>query len=291
MIIDNESWSHFLNREDQVLQSEEQLSMLALASKPDLLIWPEATTGEEIFQQRSFNETVHRIVLSFNGYFLVGSQDSEVTGKKVYNTAYFFGPGGDSYQYYQKTKLVLLGEYLPLQSEWLHKILDVGMDMTPGPGPKKFEMEKPAVTFSPMICFEDTLPEVADKAAQLRPDFFVTITNDGWYWGWTAQWGVRQHLAHAVFRCVEHDRPMIRCANNGISCEINQDGTVTGRFRSASGTDVDVGGIFAQKLEFYPAHVTFYEAWGDWIILISSLISGMLGLRFFSRSCVRSSES
>lgn len=293
MIIDNESWKQFLHREDQVLDKQEQLSTLAVASKPDLLIWPEATTGEEIFQQASFNEMVHRIATSFDGYFLIGSQESDVAGRKVYNTAYLFGPGWDRFQYYRKTKLVLLGEFVPFSDTfpWLHKALDVGMDMTPGPGPVKFVMEKPEVTLSPLICFEDTAPDVVDKAARKQPDFFVTITNDGWYWGWTAQWGVRQHLAHAIFRCVEHDRPMIRCANNGISCEIDQNGTVVDRFRAVGGADVDVGGIFSRKLEFYPAHSTLHEAWGDWIVLISALISGMLGLRFFYRFHVRKHSS
>jgi apolipoprotein N-acyltransferase len=74
---------------------------------------------------------------------------------------------------------------------------------------------------------------------------------------------------------------MIRCANTGISCVINQDGAVTDRFLGPSGGEIDVGGIFARKLEFYPAHGTRYEMWGDWIVLISSLVSAMLGIRFF----------
>jgi apolipoprotein N-acyltransferase len=144
-------------------------------------------------------------------------------------------------------------------------------------------MEKPAVTFAPLICFEDTLPEVADKAMRLRPDFFITITNDGWYRGWYAAWGVRQHLNHAVFRCVEHDRPMIRCANTGISCVIDRDGTVIERYRGDAGAEIDVGGVFAGTLELYPARVTVYESWGDWIVLLSALVSVMLGIRLFYR--------
>jgi apolipoprotein N-acyltransferase len=285
-----ETENDFQNREDHALQTQQQLSALALASKPDLLIWPEAIIDEGIFQDRPLNEAVHQIATDFDGYFLLGSQDFDQ--HKLYNCAYLFGPGWDRFQYYRKTKLVILGEYLPFGDTfpWLRKAVGIGMDFTPGQGPKKFGMEKPAMTFSPLICFEDTLPEVADKAARLRPDFFVTITNDGWYQGWTAAWGVRQHLAHAVFRCVEHDCPMIRCANNGISCEINQDGTVIDRLRDTAGSDVDVGGVFARKLEFYPAHATFHEAQGDWIILISALISGMLGLQFFYRFCARSCE-
>jgi apolipoprotein N-acyltransferase len=91
-------------------------------------------------------------------------------------------------------------------------------------------------------------------------------------------------LNHAIFRCVEHDRPMIRCANTGISCIIDQNGTVTDRFLSPAGAEIDVGGIFARRLQFYPAQGTLYEMWGDWIILISSLVSVMLGVRFFVRT-------
>ena len=75
---------------------------------------------------------------------------------------------------------------------------------------------------------------------------------------------------------------MIRCANTGISCVIDQNGAVTDRFLGPLGAEIDVGGIFARKLEFCPAHGTLYERWGDWIVLISSLVSVMLGIRFLS---------
>lgn len=272
-------------RDDEryALEKAEHLSADAVSKpiKPELLIWPEAFTGQEA-QSGLLGEIVREIASSSDNYFLLGSQDSDV--QHVYNAAYLFGPGWDTFQYYHKTRLVMLGEYIPFGDTfpWLHRLIGIGMDMTPGPGPKVFTMKHPPLSFAPLICFEDTLPDVADKAARLRPDFFITITNDGWYTGWCAAWGVRQHLSHAVFRCVEHDRPMIRCANTGISCEIDQNGTVTDRFLGPSGGEIDVGGIFSRKLEFYPAHDTLYEMWGDWIILISSLVSVMLGVRFLS---------
>ena len=278
-------WSDFVKKEDEALQIQEKLSQQAITQHPDLLIWPEATTDEGVFQDRSMNDAVHDICLAYGGYFLLGSQDFDTGTHKLYNCAYLFTPGGDKYEYYQKTRLVILGEFLPFGDTfpWLRKVAGIGMDFTPGLHPKKFVLEKPATSFAPLICFEDTLAEVGDKAVRLKPDFFVNITNDGWYQGWTAAWGVRQHVNHAIFRCIEHDRPMIRCANTGISCEIDQNGTVIDRFRDASGHDIDVSGIFTGKLSFYPSHSTFYEAWGHWIILISSLISGMLGLLFFYR--------
>ncbi len=283
----------FQNTEIAALERAEKLSLDAITgtNKPDLLIWPEAMIDEGVFQDRPLNEGVHDICENFDGYFLLGSQDFDIGGgRKLYNCAYFFTPHGEQYDEYRKTRLVILGEFLPFRDAFtwlldkfpsLRREFPIGMDFTPGPGPKIFTMKKPALTFAPLICFEDTLPEVADKAARLRPDFFITITNDGWYTGWSAAWGVRQHLSHAIFRCIEHDRPMVRCANTGISCIIDQNGAVTDRFLGPSGAELDVGGIFARKLEYYPTHGTLYQVWGDWIVLISSLVSVMLGLRFF----------
>jgi apolipoprotein N-acyltransferase len=76
---------------------------------------------------------------------------------------------------------------------------------------------------------------------------------------------------------------MIRCANNGISSLIDQDGQVVDRFRTEAGNEIDVSGIFAKKFQYYPARPTFYESWGDWIVLLSGLISAILGIRFFCR--------
>ena len=289
----------FQNTEDAALARTKALSLQAVAAAPDLLIWPEAMIDEGVFQDRPLNEAVRDICEKDNGWFLLGSQDVEYgailpNGRHrpahIYNVAYFFTPHGEEYSEYRKTRLVIVGEFLPFGDTfpWLRQLAGVGMDFTPGPGPKVFVLDKPALgkstmSLAPLICFEDTLPEVADKAAKLGPDFFVTITNDGWYTGWCAAWGVRQHLSHAVFRCIEHDRPMIRCANTGISCVIDQNGAVTSRYRDVVGREIDVGGIFSGTLDSYEPHSTLYESWGDWIVLISSAVTAMLGVRLWRR--------
>ncbi len=280
----------YWDAQDAALISLQKLSQQAIAAKPDLLVWPEAILNGGVFQTRSINEAVHDICVAFDGNFLLGSQDYSInkdrTPGKLYNAAYLFTSHFDNFQRYHKTHLVILGEFLPFSnaSPWVRKQLGVGgMDFTPGDRAECFQMTKPKASFAPLICFEDTLASVGDKAAKLKPDFFVTITNDGWYTGWCATWGVRQHLQHAVFRCVEHDRPMLRGSNTGISCVVDRHGTVTSRYTDAAGREIDIGGIYAGQLVVEPARATLYEAWGDWIILISSLFSLMLGLRYFYR--------
>jgi apolipoprotein N-acyltransferase len=279
--------------EADALDKTEKLTLAAITApvKPDLLIWPEAMISQGVFQDRPLTEAVEEICSAYGGYFLLGSQDFQMAHRsgevpRLYNAAVFLTPHGDSYSEYRKTRLVILGEFLPFGDTFpiLRRWIGIGMDFTPGPGPKVFTMQTPPLRLAPLICFEDTLPEVADKTIPLHPDCFVTITNDGWYTGWCAAWGVRQHLSHAIFRCVEHDRPMIRCANTGISCLIDQNGTVVGHFTGAGGAELDVGGVFTGMLSFYPIHATLHEGWGDWIVLISAFVSVMLGIRFFCRA-------
>ncbi len=267
----------------KALDTQVALSMQAMEDHPQLLIWPEATIDQGVFNDRPMNQAVESVCEKYDGYFLLGSQDFDLREHKIYNAAYLFSPGGDRYDEYRKVYLVVLGEYLPFGETfpWLRRQLGVGMDFSRGPAARKFTLEKPPVTFAPLICFEDTVPWVVDRAARLKPDFFVTISDDAWYTGLCAQWGIRQHLQEAVFRCVEHDRPMIRCSNNGITCIVDQNGRVTDRFRDGSGRDIDSAGIFARTLRFYPARATLHEAWGDWIVLLSSAVSVILSVPFF----------
>jgi apolipoprotein N-acyltransferase len=265
------------------LDLQVKLSMQAMADHPRMLIWPEVTIDQGIFNDQPMNDAVHTVCEKYDGYFLLGSQDFDIPAHKLYNAAYLFSPEGDRYDEYRKTYLVVLGEYMPFGNTfpWLRRALGIGMDFTAGPVPRKFTLEKPALSFAPLICFEDTQEAVVDRAARLRPDFFITISDDAWYTGWCAQWGIRQHLQEAVFRCVEHDRPMIRCSNSGITCIVDEDGRVTDRYRDAAGRDIDVGGILARTLGLYPARPTLYESWGDWIVLLSGGISAMLSVPFF----------
>ena len=277
--------------EADALDKIEKLTAVALSGpvKPDLLVWPEAMISQGVFQDQPLTEAVTEINEAYGGYFMLGSQHwdyapSQSERAHLFNTAFFFGPHGDEYTIYRKTRLVILGEFLPFGDTFpiLRDWTGIGVDFTPGPGPVVFTMRQPPWKIAPLICFEDTLPEVASRTIALHPDFFVTISDDAWYTGWCAQWGVRQHLSHAIFRCVEHDRPLLRCTNNGISCLVDQNGTLSSEYK-LNGADIDVGGVYTGVLSFYPIHATLYEMWGEWIVLISAFVSVMLGVWFFLR--------
>ena len=176
-----ESRREYESTEADALDKTERLTLTAIKApaKPDLLIWPEAMISQGVFQDRPLTEAVQGICETYGGYFLLGSQDYQIAHKtneraKLYNAAVFFTPHGDQFVEYRKTRLVMLGEFLPFGDAFpiLRQWIGIGMDFTPGPGPVVFTMERPSLKLAPLICFEDTIPEVADKTIPLHPDCF-----------------------------------------------------------------------------------------------------------------------
>ena len=75
-----------------------------------------------------------------------------------------------------------------------------------------------------MICFEDTIGELTRQFVLRGADLLANVTNDGWF---LHSAGSQQHLANAIFRCVETRRPLVRAANTGVTCFVNEFGHVT----------------------------------------------------------------
>ena len=86
---------------------------------------------------------------------------------------------------------------------------------------------------APLICFEDTLGELTRQFVLRGANLLANVTNDGWF---LHSAGSRQHLANAVFRCVETRRPMVRAANTGVTCFVNRFGRVTQILLDAKGS-------------------------------------------------------
>ena len=82
----------------------------------------------------------------------------------------------------------------------------------------------------------------------------INISNDG-YLGPTAV--MRQHLANAVFRAVENNRPLLRVTNTGITAYITANGQVKD---STSGFQADVRTWTIDRGE---RANTFYSGHGD----------------------------
>ncbi len=205
-----------------------QLSKTALAIKPDLLLWPEAAIPNVLRYDPEFTcRGVTNLALEYGTWMIVGADDAEPAPHQrtpddyvFFNSSFLVSPSGDLVSQYRKQKLVIFGEYVPLQQylPFLKWLIPTGDGFKPGTHPVPFRMPSLGVEVSSLICFEDVFCDVARKAVADDTDFLVNLTNNGWFGESAAQW---QHAANAVFRAVENGVPLVRCANNGLTCWVD----------------------------------------------------------------------
>jgi apolipoprotein N-acyltransferase len=265
--------------ESNAFHLQEELSAMAVQSRqPDLLIWPEAITAQRLGVDPLLGQVIGNVMRHIQGDFLLGGE--ELQARKVYNCAYLFRHGAPLPQKYRKVQLVVFSEYSPFGQA----LTGLESGFTPGSSPASFALSGSPVTLSPFICFEETKPEAANAAARLHPDFFVVLTNDNWFVGAAGIWAVTQQLQNGLLRTVEHDRPMIRCANNGISCEIDPAGELGGRVHGSLGEAVGVPGILAGTLALETPENTLYELWGNWVLRACQVITIFSGSLYLFRT-------
>ena len=204
------------------------LSEQALTNRPDVLIWPEAAVPNLLRWDTNIFQSVVELVRRHNVWLILGADDAERARNDAervnyFNSSFLITPAGEIAASYRKRKLVIFGEYVPLQRwlPFLKYLTPIQGGFTPGPGPVSFVLGNPRVKTSVLICFEDIFPHVARDYAEPDTDFLLNLTNNGWFGESAAQW---QHAAMAVFRAVENGLPLVRCANNGLTCWIDSQG-------------------------------------------------------------------
>jgi len=279
-------WSEPENaRRFQSLLAQSQAALNRETNTAELLVWPESAVPSV---DEPTYEAINHFVQSNHIWLILNGEDVDYypTETNYYNAAFIIGPDGHWRQAYHKRNLVIFGEYVPL-IKWLpfmKYLTPIGGGWTCGDKPATFEMEHrdvteshvieistnpvashiTSVTCSPLICFEDTFPGTARDAAQDDIDFLVNLTNDGWF-GESAE--QRQHLANAVFRAVENGVPLLRCANNGVTCLIDGRGRPESVFRDAQNSEYAAGALTVDIPLLAPTEKsapTFYNRHGDW---------------------------
>ena len=242
-----------------------RLSEIALQSRPypELLIWPEGALPNSAGDAKS-----EFISGDFFGHaapttdLMLGADDFE--HGHTYNAATLFSKHGEQIQTYRKIHLVPFGEYIPLRSSfplfaqvagrWIPGDFDRGSDYT------VFRLTNSDVRIAPLICFEDTIGDLARRFVHHGANLLVNVTNDGWFLHSAAS---HQHLNNAIFRCVETRRPMVRAANTGVTCFVNEFGRVTEVLRDdASGTFTE--GVLTSEMNVpQDRQFTFYVRHGE----------------------------
>ena len=245
---------------DAIFEKYAHLTEIAVRTSPppDLIVWPESSMPDPVREEGSMS---HRFVTDFlaanKADLLLGTMDVE--GSAVYNAALLASASHPEMQVYRKLHLVPFGEYVPLRplfgafaSSWVPSDFDFGTE------PIVFQLTRENVRPAPLICFEDTVGDLVRLFVLKGANLLVNVTNDGWF---LKTVGAQQHVPNALFRCVETRRPMVRAANTGVTCFINQFGRITDTLRDDVGStftegiltgDVDVP--TGNELTFYVRH-------------------------------------
>ena len=256
-----------------------RLTDQALATRPDLVLWPEASLpgglGPEDFERLAARIREAKVWMIF------GSDDVEEVPPsapgleptyRAFNAAFLLDPQGKVVARYRKRRLVMFGEYIPF-AKWLpflRRLAPIGDGFHPGDRPEPFRMESLDVTTSTLICFEDNFPQEARAHATAAVDFLVNLTNNAWFGEDSAQW---QHAVNAVFRTIETGLPLVRACNNGLSCWIDPRGRIHSA-RVAEGKNIYGAGFEVVSLAFGQRRSTLFQRFGDafgWGCVVATL--------------------
>lgn len=229
----NEKWSEDLTVRQKVIFDYRDLTRAFVKTDPpDLVVWPE-TSIPGLFSAPWVHEYLNDSILKGENFYLAtGIEDTELETPDSYNTLTLLRGNTQSYQMYRKTHLVPFGEYIPFRrtfpflSQITGGVVDAGFTAGTSYEPLILEKEGHQIGLIPLICFEDTIPALARRFLREGPQVFINVTNDGWFDGSAEPW---QHFENAIFRCIEYRRPMIRCANTGVSAYIDEYGSLYDR--------------------------------------------------------------
>lgn len=223
--------------------------------------------------------------------FGIETVTADKNGLRLFNSALFVDPSRGIGGRYDKQHRVPFGEYLPLAETlpFLGSLTPYRGNYGIKAGQRGVAFEYKGARFAPVICFEDTVPQVvrqsvrdamADDAQHRKVDVLLNLTNDGWFHGSSEH---DQHLITAAFRAVELRTPMVRAVNTGISAIIDGDGAI--RARAVNRKTGKSKQVEAVVCDFVPLdnRQSFYLRGGDWFAQLClavcgvSLIAGFLG--------------
>ena len=270
-------------RGQEILNILEQTTLRAAASRPDLILWPEATTPWAVRGNDNMRDWVDSLAKRAKAPLLLGSIAIERRGtpeETLYNGAFVVDPLiGVQAVYYAKRHLVPFGEYVPLRPVlgWLDKVVPIEGDFQRGidPRPLPVTLRGQTVIVGPLICYEDVFPSLARDSVRAGVDVLAVLTNDAWYGEGGAAY---QHAAHSVLRAIETRRPVLRCGNGGWSCWIDEFGIIHGLLTNAEGSIYTRGTptVDVTRDARWIGQRSFYVQYGDWFLLVCIALA-MLG--------------
>jgi apolipoprotein N-acyltransferase len=245
-----------MNPELSIRNLEKHIDLSKVHGK--LIIWSEAAI--------SLHNACHaKAVVEYIASNLFAAGEEErfiVTGSDIYdhegvtNSLIVIDNNHRIVSRYDKKHLLPFGEFIP------EFMLNLGIQSLAGgvvnfsSGSKCRTIKLPGVgQFESVICYEIAFPgNVIDDR---KSSWILNVTNDSWFANTD---GPTQHLRTTCFRAIEEGRPIVRCANNGISAIIDCYGRIVKKL------DTDEIGTIEHKMPMKNRD-TLFSRYGNLTIL------------------------
>ncbi len=245
----------------------------ALEPGPDLVVWPESSTGgsADPLRDPSVARAIGAEAIRLDALILVGG-DLDAGPDHFENINVVFGPSGAVVGTYRKRHPVPFGEYVPLRPlfEMVPALDRVPRDMIRGREQVLFDLD--GVRFGSVISYEGAYARYEREAVRAGAAFLVLATNEASFGRTQAS---DQLIAISRMRAAELGVDLVHAAVTGKSAFVYADGRVEGRTGLFETTTTS--GVPAART----AGPTLYARWGDWLQVGAML--GYLGLRVTGR--------
>jgi apolipoprotein N-acyltransferase len=264
--LDYEKWRLHRKRHVELAESalaelDEQLTIHRRLTTT--VIFPESPMNFMYDEDPEFQAFVHDFARRNNVSVLFNSAEPNHADGKYYNSAVMVGPEGREIGQYDKIYLVPFGEFVPAPIESLVPAFVGSFSQ----GIEYDLLPLGDANAGVVICFESHFGELTREYTRRGADVIIEMTNDG-YLGPTPV--LRQHLANAVLRAAETNRPVLRVTNVGITAYITERGEVINPAPSYS-EDVRVWHVPESD-----GSQTLYVRFGDWFAWLCLVVTIVL---------------
>ncbi|CAN5711982.1 apolipoprotein N-acyltransferase [soil metagenome] len=241
--------------------------------QPTIIIFPESPMNFMYESDREFQSFIRDFAVRNNVSVLFNSAQPNTISDNFYNSAVMIDRQGKKIGQYDKIHLVPFGEYVPVPEPLAQFVPTMVGNFQYG---DKYNLlplgdAKGGI----MICFESHFPSLSREYVRNGADVLIEMTNDG-YLGETPV--LRQHMANAVFRAIETNRPVLRVTNVGITAYINERGEV-----------MDAAKPYMEDTRVWTVsrsdgNQTFYVKYGDWFAWLCLIVSlALLSICFWKK--------
>ncbi len=269
-----EKWRELRRRHVQLAEStfEKLESNLPTDHRlPNTVVLPESPMNFMYGDDPETQEFINGFARKNNVSVLFNSAEPNHADGKYFNSAVMVGPDGKKTAQYDKIYLLPFGEAVPFPFDFMVPAFVGSFSY----GSEYDLLPLGEAKAGVMICFESHFGQLSREYVRNGADVIIEMTNDG-YLGPTPV--LRQHLANAVFRAVETNRPVLRVTNVGITAYINERGEV-----------LDPAESYVEDTRIWTVaksdgSQTFYVKYGDWFAWLCSIVTlGLLGYALLRR--------